>query len=125
MELSLYRREETAMLTLGALRDFGANVDEGMARCMDNEAFYLRLVKMAADDKCFERLAQAVGDGDKQAAFEAAHDLKGALGNLSLTPIYDIVSQMTELLRSGMDADYPARLAEVMEKREKLKSLCG
>lgn len=113
------------MLTLDALRDFGANVDEGMARCMNNEAFYLRLVKMAADDQCFDRLAQAVGGGDKQAAFEAAHDLKGALGNLSLTPICDPVSRMTESLRSGADADYPAQLAVVMEQLNRLRILCN
>ena len=113
------------MLTIDALRDFGANVDDGLARCMDNEAFYTRLVKMAADDKCFDRLAQAVSDGDKKEAFEAAHDLKGALGNLSLTPIYEPVSRMTELLRSGADADYPALLAEVTEQRDRLKALCG
>ena len=113
------------MLTIDALVNFGANVDEGLARCMDNEAFYLRLVKMAAEDKCFDRLAQAVDDGDKQAAFSAAHDLKGVLGNLSLTPIYDAVSRMTELLRSGADTNYPAMLAEVTEQRDRLRALCG
>lgn len=118
------RREDTAMLTIDALRDFGANVDEGLTRCMDNEAFYTRLVKMAADDKCFDRLAQAVSDGDKSAAFEAAHDLKGILGNLSLTPIYVPVSRMTELLRSCADADYTTLLAEVTEQRDKLRVLC-
>ncbi|MBR1673228.1 MAG: Hpt domain-containing protein [Fretibacterium sp.] len=76
------------MLTVDALRTFGAKVDEGLARCMNNDAFYLRLVKMAVeDDASFDRLAQAVEAGDRHAAFEAAHDLKGVLGNLSLTPI--------------------------------------
>ena len=30
------------MLTVAALREFGANTEEGLSRCMNNEAFYLR-----------------------------------------------------------------------------------
>ena len=74
-------------------------------------------------DACFDRLAQAVVAQDKQAAFEAAHDLKGVLGNLSLTPIYDPVSQMTEQLRASEDADYMAFLTVVLEQRGKLRAL--
>ena len=113
------------MLTIDALRAFGANVDEGLARCMNNEAFYLKLVKMSVEDACFDRLAQAVEGGDRQTAFEAAHDLKGVLGNLSLTPIYDPVSQMTEQLRAGEDADYMALLTVVLEQRDKLRAMFG
>ena len=32
------------MLTLESLRAWGADVDDGMKRCMNNEAFYLRLI---------------------------------------------------------------------------------
>ena len=88
---------------------------------------------MAVEDASFDSLAQAVGEGDKHAAFAAAHDLKGVLGNLSLTPVYSMVSQMTELLRSEDndndennedDTDYPARLAAIMEQRDKIRALC-
>ncbi len=117
-------RKGTAMLTIDALRAFGANVDEGLARCMNNEAFYLRLVKKAADDGCFDSLVHALEAHDKSAAFDAAHNLKGVMGNLSITPIYDPASQMTELLRSGADADYQALLTAVMEQKNRLKALC-
>ena len=33
-------------MTIDDLRNFGANVDEGLARCFGNESFYLRLVGM-------------------------------------------------------------------------------
>ena len=75
-------------------------------------------------DACFDRLAQAVVAQDKQMAFEAAHDLKGVLGNLSLTSIYVPVSQMPDLLRGGEDADYSVALAAVLEQREKFRALC-
>ena len=47
------------MLTIDSLRRFGANTQEGLSRCMNNEAFYLRLVNMALDDAGFEKLSSA------------------------------------------------------------------
>ena len=58
-------------------------------------------------------------------AFEAAHSLKGVLGNLSLTPLYDKVCEITELLRAGEDADYAALTAETDGLREELRALCA
>ena len=87
------------MLTLEALKAYGANTEEGLARCMNNEPFYLRMVGMVLADANFERLKQAVEAGDAAAAFEAAHALKGMVGNVSLTPIYEPVCRITELLR--------------------------
>lgn len=111
------------MLTIGDLRDFGADVDQGLSRCMNNEAFYLRLVPMAVNDAGFEKLAAAVESGDLDAAFEAAHALKGVLGNLSLTPLYEPVSEMTELLRARREADYAGLLAPILEKRALLQAM--
>ncbi len=108
------------MVTMETLRAYSDGVDAGLARCMNNEAFYLRLVNMALDDPNFSRLEDAVKNGDKKAAFEAAHALKGVLGNLSLTPLFEAASEMTELLRAGEDADYPALLARILEQRDAL-----
>ena len=88
------------MLTIEKLRAYGANVDEGLGRCMNNEAFYLRLVNMAVGDAGFERLHTALKQGDRKEGFEAAHALKGMLGNLSLTPLSKPASDLTELLRA-------------------------
>ena len=111
------------MLTVNALRDFGANTAEGLGRCLNNEAFYLRLVNMALDDAGFAKLAAALESGDKKGAFEAAHSLKGVLGNLALTPLYVPVSEVTELLRAEEDADYSACLAGILAKRDELLAL--
>ena len=111
------------MLTVDALRACGVNTGEGLGRCMNNEAFYLRLVNMALDDAGFGKLADAVAAGDMKAGFEAAHSLKGVLGNLALTPIYEPVSEMTELLRASADADYQGYLDRVLAAREQLLAL--
>ena len=85
-------------MTPDDLRAFGADVDTGMARCMDNEAFYLKLVNSVKQEKKFDVLEESIAAGDLDAAFEAAHSLKGVLGNLSLTPLYEPVNEITELI---------------------------
>ena len=111
------------MLTIDKLRQYGADTEEGMKRCMNNEAFYLRLVNMAVDDAGFEKLAAAVEADDQKEGFEAAHALKGMLGNLALTPLFRPASELTELLRSGTDADYRGLWEEIRDQREELKRL--
>ena len=112
------------MLTVDALKSFGANTEEGMARCLNREDFYLRLVKTVPGEPNFEKLEKAIADGDLDAGFEAAHSLKGVLSNLSLTPISEPVGKMTELLRAREQADYSELLAETLKQRDILKSLC-
>ncbi len=111
------------MYTIEKLRAYGANVEEGLSRCFNNEEFYLKLVGMLEKETGFDRLQEAIGAGDLDAAFEAAHALKGVLGNLSLTPAYEKVSEMTELLRARTQMDYGPLLAQVLEQRDLLKGM--
>ena len=111
------------MLTIDALKQFGADTDDGLARCMNNEAFYVKLSGKVADDKSFDSLEKAIADNDLDSAFEAAHSLQGVLGNLALTPIYTPVYEMTELLRSRSAVDYSPYLEEVKKRREELKAI--
>ena len=108
------------MLTIADLRDYGANVDEGLSRCMGDEDMYLRLVDMTLGNENFDKLSRAVAAGDKDAAFDAVHALKGVLGNLALTPLYDSAYEMTELLRAREDADYQAHLDRILRQRDDL-----
>ena len=112
-------------MTLETLRAYGANTAEGLARCMDNEPFYMKVVGMALADRHFDALEAALAAGDARAAFEAAHALKGAVGNAALTPIYTPVCALTELLR-GRDAPVEgceALLDEILAQRERALAL--
>ena len=113
------------MLTIDKLKAFGADTDEGLARCCGSEALYLRLVNMLPDDNNFEALEKSLTAGDLNAAFEAAHALKGILGNLSLTPMYELCSHITELLRSRTEADCSALVSELLAQRDALRTLCA
>ena len=112
------------MITVDALKNFGANVDEGLGRCMGNEALYLKLVATIPGEKNFGKLSESIQNNDLDGAFEAAHALKGVLGNLSLTNMYDKVVDITELLRARTEMDYSEKVAEIMNARDELAKLC-
>ena len=113
------------MLTLDSLRAWGADVSDGMQRCMNNEAFYLRMVTKAAQGMACEDLKQAVESGDFTRGFEIAHGLKGVTGNLSLTPIDKPVREITELLRTRTQTDYSALLDEITARARELTAMIG
>lgn len=88
-------------MTIEALEAYGADVKSGLARCMGMQDFYLRLVAMQLADGNFEKLDRALADQNSRAAFEAAHALKGAVGNLGLTPLFVPICEMTERFRNA------------------------
>ena len=111
------------MLTIEKLNAFGADTKSGLARCMGNETLYLRLVATVADQAEFGKLKDALEANDLKGAFEAAHALKGVLGNLSLSPLYEKVCEITELLRNRTETDYSPLLAQILSLREELKQM--
>ncbi len=113
------------MTTVAQLKEYGANTEEGLARCMGNEAFYLRLVGMVNKNDYLSGLEKAVAEGDLKAGFEAAHALKGVLANLALTPALTPVSELTELLRAGTQMDYTPLLTRVRDEMQRLLEIIG
>jgi len=111
------------MLTIEKLKGFGADVDEGLNRCMNNEGFYLTLVGKVLNDNRLEQLEEQLKIKNYDAAFESAHALKGMYANLSLTPLSKPIYEITELLRNRTDTDYTDLLNEVTEQFAKLKNL--
>lgn len=110
-------------MTIDVLRKFGADVDDGLARCMNNEDFYLKMVNMGLADERFETLRGVLEQNDLDTAFEMAHALKGVVGNLALTPIYTPISELTELLRAKQAGDYLGLYDKMKEQKDRLLSM--
>lgn len=110
-------------MTLDELIAFGANVEDGLARCMGNEELYLRLMGTMKEEKGFGELQAALAAGDLESAFRAAHTLKGVLGNLSLTPLYEPVCEITELLRAKTEMDYSELMDQILATWEAFLAL--
>ena len=113
------------MITIDGLNKLGVNTEEGLARCMGSEGLYIKLVNMVPDEEGFDKLKAADDTGDLDAAFEAAHALKGVLGNLSLTKMYDKCSEITELLRARTEMDYTPLINQLLSMRDELAELRG
>jgi hypothetical protein len=111
------------MISVEKLKSLGVNVEEGLARCMNKEDFYLMLVNKALADNKLELLEQQIKNKDLDGAFETAHALKGMYANLSLDPVTKPVVEITELLRGRNDVDYTALITEAKSQFTKLKEL--
>ena len=105
------------------MKELGIDPKEGLTRCMNNEVFFFKMISMAISNEYFDTLDKAVADGDFETAFEAAHALKGVIGNLALAPIYDPLAEMTELLRAKKEADYVSMYRPIKEIRDQLLAL--
>ncbi|MBR1623716.1 MAG: Hpt domain-containing protein [Pseudobutyrivibrio sp.] len=113
------------MLTIDMLRSFGASVDEGLERCLNDEEFYLDLIPSALDESYYSSIENSIKSKDFRAAFDAAHALKGLLSNLALDPIFEPVDEMTEALRAWQDIDYRPYLTTMWEQRNRLLDMMG
>ena len=111
-------------MTIEDLKAFGANTEEGLTRCFGNEGLYLKLMGTVPGDANFDKLQHAAADGDSGAVFEAAHALKGALGNLSLTPMYTLVSDICETARDG-NMPTPEQVDALFDLRDRLETIVG
>ncbi|MGN0776777.1 MAG: Hpt domain-containing protein [Candidatus Ventricola sp.] len=66
---------------------------------LTSKAMVERFIVRFLQDDSFASLGSAMEDGSREAAFRAAHTLKGVSGTLGLCRLYASASQLTELLR--------------------------
>lgn len=108
------------MPTIESLQKAGVNTTEGLNRCMNNQQFYLKLIDKLLNSPDFESLKTAIQTNDLDTAFTIAHTLKGSTGNLALIPLYQPLTQITELLRSRTQTDYTPYLAAILQAHQEL-----
>lgn len=95
------------------LENSGVNYEAGLNRFMNNEALYERFLLKFPSDESYQSLSKALEADDCEAAFQAAHTLKGVAGNLSLDALFSAVAVQTEALRNGQLAEGKAHLPAV------------
>jgi glycosyltransferase involved in cell wall biosynthesis len=67
----------------------------------------------------FDNLGVALEDGRLSEAFEFAHALKGIVGNMGLTPMFNIVCDIVEPLRINSNEGVKENYKELLSLREK------
>lgn len=104
---------------------WGCDVPSALERMLDDEDFLLDCLNAVLDDPSFDALDAAVAGGDAKAAFTCAHTLKGVLGNVGLTPMYDTVCRLVEPLRAGSCAGLENDLTLLRRYRQRLTQIMG
>lgn len=94
------------------LKDLGVNVEEGMNRLMGNASLYERMLGKFAGMVKDAAITPDFDSDDYADVIEKAHAIKGASGNLSITPVYEAYTEIVNLLRK----EQPQQAKEVLEK---------
>lgn len=93
---------------------YGVDYALTMERFMQQERMYVRILGMLFKDESLPALQKAVEEKNLEAAFQAAHTLKGVSGNLGLTSLYEAVCEIVEPLRRlEVRGDYPEKLEKI------------
>ena len=104
---------------------YGADYEATMVRFMGNETMYLKFLDMLFQDDNLRKLGDALKTGDITSAFEAGYTLKGVVGNMGLTPLYEAVCEMVEPLRNKeLRDDYAAlyqRITDEFQRADELR----
>lgn len=103
------------------LEESGADVEATLKRFMGNDAIYLKFLGKFPNDPNYANLGENMEAGNFEEAYKCAHALKGVVGNLGLTPIFDNVSVLVEELRNKTNADVDAAAAG--EEWQKIKTV--
>lgn len=93
-----------------AFDEIGIKIEEALERFSNMEDFYDRFISKFPEEKNFISFLEYMEAKDYKNAFFACHTLKGVVGNLSIMPLYRLISEETELLRNGTDVVGAAEL---------------
>lgn len=104
---------------------YGADYTVTMERFMFREEMYLRFLNMMLEDDNFPKLKAALEANDLDAAFDAAHTLKGVSANMGLTPLYNAVCEVVEPLRwRKKDGQYREKIQVIENEMTRIQEFC-
>ena len=97
----------------------GGNYEDVLRR-LRSEVLIRKFTLKFLEDQSYSLLKQALGDNNYEEAFRGAHTLKGVCQNLSFDRLYEVSSELTELLRdrTGEKPGIPEAMEKVTEVYE-------
>ncbi|MBR2876082.1 MAG: Hpt domain-containing protein [Clostridia bacterium] len=79
----------------------GIDYEEAMDRFAGSTDIYEKFLREMASMKVIEPLQKALTQGNNEEAFKIAHTLKGNFGNLSVKPLFNIISEIVDELKEN------------------------
>ena len=105
------------------MTEAGVDVKDGMGRFVGKLDLFVKIFRKYDDDNNMDLLRDAMEAGNVDAAFNAAHTLKGVCGNLSMKKMFDVASEMTEFLREKDMDSARQMMPKLEEEHQKIKTL--
>lgn len=102
---------------------WGCDTDAAVERVLGDEDMYVSFIRKYCTYEDIEKLDNLILSKKEEDAFALAHNMKGVYGNLGLTPIYDILCEVVELLRHGMKDGIQDKMMELHDAREELEEI--
>ena len=96
-----------------ALAAAGLDYEDGVRRCGGSPELYEKLLELFLEDSNMAEARQHLEAQDLDGFFGNIHEVKGMSGNLSITELYRISSQVVELLREGNGEEAAQRFADL------------
>lgn len=97
---------------------------DGVARFVGHAELYEKYLKTFPQDPNYAAMEEALRCGDGEAAFHAAHTLKGVSGNLSLNDLYLTLLPLVEALRGQADLPKAISLLPPVQEAYRRASAC-
>lgn len=117
------------MLFLEQAAEKGINVDDALQRFMGNEALLEKMLKKLPETVYPSRyggngqdleVVAFLKSGDTTTALANAHTLKGIMGNLSITGLYQAYTDIVTALREGRPTDAEDILTAISDTQKDL-----
>lgn len=103
------------------VEEYGGDIEGIKDRFVGDEAFYESCLNMFFEDKSLKSLKETLEANNLEESFALAHSVKGVVGNLGLTPLYNITSELVELLRSKDIEGAKVQYKVIMKEYEKFE----
>lgn len=87
---------------LNKLKNWGCDINGALDRFLNDKDLYNECLLMFVDDENFASLKLHINDDDQKKAFAYVHTLKGVAGNLGITPLFESLSELCEVLRNNI-----------------------
>lgn len=99
------------------LKALGANVDEGLERCLGRTDLYEKFINKLPEMLEDPEIKASFDNGDYKTAVEKTHAIKGVTGNLSITPLFEAYSDIVSHLRK----DSPDKARDIFDAIQPLQ----
>ncbi len=103
-----------------SLRAWGADTDAAINRMLGDEVFYLNLVDVFIQSADWSDLDHLISEKRYKEAFIISHRMKGSCADLSLTPMFEALCELTDDLRNDIRPTLEENFKKVYELKESL-----